>query len=131
MRWLVLAAPLLSGCILGALSDSGRDCPAGEPLDDGFRVAVPATVGEGRDEVRTHGYCVSVRAADGDGETTRSVRDGVAWLPADGAGTYRFILSIRQPGDPYCAYWLEAEAEHPGTGVVEVALSHDGVSVCA
>lgn len=131
MRWLVALPLLLSGCMVGAIQDSGRDCPAGAPGEDGFRVTVPEVVGGDGTEVRTHGYCVSMRP-DGEvaPETRRSVREGVAWFPVPAAGTYWFSLSIRQPDDPYCAFWLEAGAEHGGSGVVDVELVHEDSSVC-
>lgn len=131
MRWLIALPLLLSGCVIGAIQDSGRDCPAGTPGEDGFRVTVPEVVAGDGAEARTHGYCVSMRpGGEVLPETRRSVREGEAWFPVTVAGTYRFSLSIREPGDPSCAFWLEAEEEHGGSGVVDVELAYEGVSVC-
>lgn len=127
----VLLAPALAGCFFDYGSPgSGRDCAASAPFENGFRVVVPETVGEG--EARTEGYCVRMSDGAPGADLERKVgSDQVAWFPVPEAGHYRFSLYVTEPQDRYCAHALEGNATHDGTGVVTVHMTHDGVSVCA
>lgn len=137
MRIAVILAVVLLPALSGCFADHGpvgsdRDCPDSTPLQNGFRVEVPATVGEGQNEASTRGLCV--RMSDGTPQTDleRKVGDDqVAWFPVPEPGHYWFSLYVTEPQDRYCAHALEGEGNHTGPGVVTVTLRHDGVSLCA
>lgn len=123
---------LIPGCILEpGLEDSGKDCSPNGLDGPGFLVRVPETVGNGSNQVRTQGYCVSMIFLDDGSNTLRPVHDGAAWFSVSKAGSYQFTLSIREPQDSYCTFWMEANADHDATGVRTVDLPYDGVSSCA
>lgn len=133
MRMLVVVtALLLPGCILEpGLEDSGKDCSSNDLDGPGFLVRVPETIGEGDNRIQTEGYCVSMHLRGEDTEKRRPVHEGSAWFSVSTAGTYQFSLYIQEPRDRYCAFALEAEAEHDGASVVRVELVYDGVSICS
>jgi hypothetical protein len=137
MRWIVIAmlfATSMSGCIIeGDLNGTGQNCPTSEPLRGGFLVKVPSSVGEGGNRVATAGWCVVGLKTGADSDLfVKMGTDQMAWLPIEGEGTYNIHMSIPEPEDRFCAFYLEAaEATHSGTGIMEVTLRHDGVSICS
>ncbi len=133
---LVLLVVAMSGCIIEpGLQGTGTDCSASPPLQNGFKVAVPATLGEGTSQVDTVGWCV--RGAQSGGSPPWDQRSKVdasytVWISVPSAGTFHFHLSIPTPNDPYCAHTVEAFGiQHSGSGVVAVQLVDEGIQECA